>query len=85
MVLGNVVGSNVFNVLCILGITATAMPMHVDGAAIRVDLLAMLALSVAVPLLLWKGRRMARPEGIGLLIFWAVYIASLAWRLPTSG
>ncbi len=85
MVLGNVVGSNVFNVLCILGFTATAMPMAVDGAAAQIDLWAMLGLSVSVPLLLWKGRRMARPEAIGLLLFWALFIGSLAVRTPAGG
>ncbi len=85
MVLGNVVGSNVFNVLCILGFTATAMPMTVDGAAAQTDLWAMLGLSVSVPLLLWKGRRMARPEAIGLLLFWALFIGSLVVRMPVGG
>jgi len=85
MVLGNVVGSNVFNVLCILGVTATTMPMVVDGAGARTDLLAMLALSLLVPLLLWKGRNMGRREGAGLLILWAGYLAFLALRLPTVG
>ena len=85
MILGNVVGSNVFNVLCILGITSTAIPMSVDGSEVQADLLVMLGLSLAVPLLLWKGRRLARLEGLGLLVLWSLYIASLARQLPTSG
>ena len=59
--------------------------MAVDGAAAQIDLWAMLGLSVSVPLLLWKGRRMARPEAIGLLLFWALFIGSLVVRTPAGG
>ncbi|MCO4772401.1 MAG: calcium/sodium antiporter [Deltaproteobacteria bacterium] len=85
MVLGNVVGSNIFNVLCILGVTSSVRPMVVNGAEAQIDLWAMLALTVAVPLLLWKGRRMGRAEGIGLLVFWGIWVGSLVLRLPATG
>jgi len=84
LVLGNVVGSNVFNVLCILGVTASVIPMEVAGSEAMYDVWAMLALSILVPLLLWKGRRMGRAEGVGLLLVWAVWIATLAVRMPAA-
>ncbi len=84
LVLGNVVGSNVFNVLCILGVTATVIPMEVAGEDALYDVWAMLALSILVPVLLWKGRRMGRLEGVGLLMVWGVWIATLAVRMPAG-
>jgi cation:H+ antiporter len=85
MILGNVVGSNIFNVLCILGVTATSIPMVVDASAAELDVLAMLGFSVVVPLLLWRGRRMGRIEGSLLLVGWAAYVISLVVRTSTGG
>lgn len=62
MSVGNVVGSNVFNVLGILGIAALIRPLAVGAAAIEtlVWLTALTALMVAA---LWSGRRLSRTEG----------------------
>jgi cation:H+ antiporter len=62
MSVGNVVGSNVFNVLGILGIAALIRPLAVGTAAIEtlVWLTVLTALMVAA---LWSGRRLSRTEG----------------------
>ncbi|GAB3675261.1 calcium/sodium antiporter [Halopiger thermotolerans] len=63
---GNVVGSNVFNVLGVLGIAALVRPLAVDGAAL-VGLLWVGALTLGATALLATGRRVTRPEGVVLL------------------
>ncbi|WP_224447759.1 calcium/sodium antiporter [Haloprofundus salilacus] len=63
---GNVLGSNIFNFLFILGLAATITPLSVAAAAFdgALWLLGLTALLVAA---LWSGRRLSRPEG-GLLV-----------------
>ncbi len=76
IVLGNLVGSNVFNVLGILGTAALVRPLPVAPREFLPDYLVMLAFSVAVvPLLTLRGR-LGRWEG-GLLV--AGYLAYIVW------
>jgi cation:H+ antiporter len=63
MSVGNVVGSNVFNVLGILGIAALLRPLAVGSAAIE-TLVWIKVLTVAVVAALWSGRRLSRSEGV---------------------
>lgn len=65
--LGNVVGSNIFNVLFILGVSALITPMIVAQRVVRFDVPLMLAVSLAVPLVGWDGR-IDRPEGLAFFI-----------------
>lgn len=80
LVLGNVVGSNVFNVLCILGVTSLVRPMDVDGTAAQPDLVFGLILSGLVIPFVWSGRRLGRGEGLTLLVLWLGYIVWLFVR-----
>ncbi|CAN5733006.1 calcium/sodium antiporter [soil metagenome] len=52
---GNVVGSNIFNVLFILGISALIMPLTVQAQLVRLDLPVMVAASVLLLALAWNG------------------------------
>ncbi|WP_101295495.1 calcium/sodium antiporter [Halegenticoccus soli] len=63
---GNVIGSNVFNVLFVLGVAATIAPLSVSRAAFD-SALWLLGLTVLLVVALWSGRRLSRPEG-GLLV-----------------
>lgn len=78
--IGNVVGSNIFNVLGILGIAALVHPL--DAPALSwIDLGAMLAVSVGLLPLVRSGGRISRAEGAGLL---ALYVAYTWWLLRQS-
>ncbi len=72
---GNVVGSNIFNVFCILGIAAAIQPLDAGGVGRR-ELLTMLALSAIVLPVMWRGYVVNRVEG-GVLI--AAYGAAIAF------
>ena len=70
--LGNVVGSNVFNVLVILGLSAVIVPLRVDQKLIRLDVPIMIAVSVAVAIMGLDGR-IDRLEGACLAACLIVY------------
>ena len=75
--LGNIVGSNIFNILFILGATATVQPLTVPYAAVAPDLWVMLALSLLLVPFLITGSRLGRREGGVLLALYGVYVAYL--------
>jgi len=76
IVVGNVIGSNIFN-LGILGLVALIHPIAVNPSAIRFDLPVMLAFSVLIYPLMRIGSRISRVEGAFLLIFYAVFIYTI--------
>lgn len=73
--LGNVVGSNVFNVLGILGVTALVRPIEVPFDVLALDMGVMTAVSVALWVFLATGLRLGRREAGLLLAFYAAFIA----------
>ena len=77
LAVGNVVGSNIFNILVILGLSAAISPLAVARQIIRLDLWIMLALSALVALLSMDGR-VGRLEGFLLL---AGAISYTAWTV----
>lgn len=79
MAVGNVVGSNIFNVFAILGASALAAPLATRNVR-PLDLGVMLVLSVALWPLLRSGSRLGRTEGTLLL---ASYVAYLSWRIAS--
>lgn len=73
---GNVVGSNIFNVLFILGVSALIVPLVVSSQLIRMDVPIMVALSVLVMLLALDGG-FSRFDGIALFAGLLIYIGVL--------
>lgn len=76
--IGNIVGSNIFNTLGILGTTAVVTPL-VPGEISWTVLWFMFEISIALYLLMLIGRRMTRLKAAGLLLAYAYYIASLVY------
>ncbi|HUG41700.1 MAG TPA: calcium/sodium antiporter [Longimicrobiales bacterium] len=76
---GNVVGSNVFNILCILGLSALAAPagVPVSPAALSFDIPVMTAVAVACLPVFFTGHRIARWEGAVFLGYYLAYTAYL--------
>lgn len=75
--LGNVLGSNIFNILGILGITALVQPMKVPPEIIRLDIWVMAGTAVLAVLVAYTGRRISRAEGAALVACYVVYVGSL--------
>lgn len=76
---GNIVGSNIYNILGIGGATALMAPTDVPREIVTFDNLVMIAISVLVIFFAWTGRRISRGEGAVLLLG---YIGYLAWLWP---
>ncbi len=73
IVMGNLVGSNVFNLLCILGLTALVKPIPVTPEILRLDYLMMLGISVLLLIFLASHKRLVRIEGALLLTCYLMY------------
>ncbi|TWU39564.1 sodium:calcium antiporter [Novipirellula artificiosorum] len=70
--LGNVVGSNILNVLLILGISAVIAPLSVSSQLIRLDVPIMIGVSVFVWLAAWDGS-IGRGETVCMLLAFVTY------------
>jgi cation:H+ antiporter len=80
LAVGNVVGSNIFNILGIIGITAIITPLSAPGISM-VDLSAMVIAAVLLLPLAWTGKILKRWEGLLLLSGYGLY---LWWLWPSS-
>ncbi len=73
---GNIVGSNVFNILFVIGTTALIVPVQFYQEFVQDGIIA-----IGVAVLLWagifRGAKASRPLGITLLILYAAYTAHL--------
>lgn len=76
--LGNVVGSNLFNILLILGATATLHPLPVARSLEYVEIPAMIAFAAVLYPMMRGDLELSRREG-GILL--AAWLAFLAWQL----
>lgn len=80
---GNVVGSNIFNILAVLGLAAAVAPngMRVSPAAINFDIPVMIAVAVICLPIFVTGKTVSRWEG---LLFLGYYIAYTAYLILAS-
>ena len=77
LAIGNVIGSNVFNILLILGLTATIHPLQIEGIT-TIDMAVMLLSVTFVWLFAFTRFKVERWEGFVLLVG---YLAYLAWLI----
>ncbi len=75
--IGNIVGSNIFNLLCIGGVAGMVNPVGL-GNIDRLDFAVMIAVSVLLLPMMWTGFRLVRWEGCVLMASYAGYVA-LRW------
>ena len=80
LTVGNVIGSNIFNLLFVMGIVVVIGSMKVGELAVRIDLWVMLGVSIGIWPLLRTGHVLNRKEGALLLVVYLVYIVSLFLR-----
>lgn len=77
MAIGNVIGSNLFNTLMVVGITAGIAPLPVAAELFTSDMLWMLAATLLLFPLMRTGWRVNRVEGAVLLAVYGVYLGLL--------
>jgi cation:H+ antiporter len=78
---GNVVGSNLFNLLLILGVTSAVCPLPVDAGMMTFDLPVMVGFALVLLLVLLNGLKVYRWEGAVLLL---AYAGVTAWAVLRS-
>lgn len=76
---GNIVGSNIFNLLAVLGGAAVIRPVNVDVASRNIDIHVMIAFALVLIPLFWSGK-LARWQGALLLLAYIVYCGYLFTR-----
>ncbi|MEX1198597.1 MAG: calcium/sodium antiporter [Pseudohongiellaceae bacterium] len=74
--IGNVIGSNIFNILGILGLSSLVSPITAPGISL-VDYGMMIVFTVLLIPLLYTGRILHRVEGIVLLVLYGIYLSVL--------
>lgn len=75
---GNLVGSNLFNLLCVLGLASLVLPVPVNDQALHLDVPVMIGSAIICLPIFARGHRIFRTEGALLL---ACYGAYLTWIL----
>jgi cation:H+ antiporter len=75
--IGNVLGSNIFNLLSILGIASLLQPLPMQGRLMEIDQWVMLGVSVLLLGFLFFGLQLSRLKGAALLVVYAVYVGSM--------
>ena len=80
--IGNLIGSNIFNVLSILGITGLIQEIHVDELFSNYDIFwAIGSTAVLYPLMRFRNK-VSKPEGAFLLLIYIAYISTLVvWNI----
>lgn len=80
--IGNVIGSCLFNVLSIIGITAMITPLEIAEDIRQIDVWVMLASCLILGPMLFGDYKICRRDAALLLIGYGGYIGSLAFRIP---
>lgn len=79
LAIGNVVGSNIFNILFILGISSVISPLTIDFTAF-IDIIVMSVTGVIVFALLKNKNEITKRKGILLLVMYFAYLAYILIR-----
>lgn len=79
MALGNVIGSNIFNILLILGVAAAISPITFLMENI-IDIVILIVMSLVVWIFAWTSKEINRKEGIMMLLMYAVYMVYICIR-----
>ena len=78
ILVGNVVGSNVFNVLAVLGTSSLARPLHVAQSVIFVEAPVMIVVSILLLPFVWSTLRVTRSEGVILVAAYVAFVIVFA-------
>lgn len=78
ILVGNVVGSNVFNVLAVLGTSSLARPLDIAQSVIFVEAPVMIVVSILLLPFVWSTLRVTRPEGVILVAAYVAFVIVFA-------
>lgn len=75
--IGNLIGSSVYNLAFVLGLTALLIPLEVTQELIRIDLPVMVAVSLLCIPVFITGRKVSRTEGVVFMLTYLAYLGAL--------
>lgn len=79
MALGNVIGSNIFNILLVGGLASVISPIAVNMNNI-IDIILLIIISLYIMLLVWKKQLLTRMGGVSMLVIYAAYMFYICAR-----
>ena len=79
LAVGNVIGSNIFNILMVLALSAAVKPIAVNAYAV-IDAVCLVVFSLVTLLLCRSRERLSRPEGLTMLGMYAGYLVYICLR-----
>ena len=79
MALGNAIGSNVFNILFVLGIAGAISPMAFLNENV-IDIVILLVFSLIVWLFAWTKKEIKRGEGLIMVLLYVLYVVYICMR-----
>lgn len=74
VIIGNIIGSNIFNILAILGLTALVVPLEISQTIINFDVWVMVLASTALIPIAFSTRRINRLEGSLMTLAYITYV-----------
>ncbi len=78
---GNLVGSNIFNVFAVLGITGMVKPIDIEQSVMDFDMLWMIGISLLLIPILYLGDKISRVKGFLLFSCYIAYIFILIMKI----
>lgn len=79
MALGNVIGSNIFNILLVGGLASAISPIAVNMNNL-IDIVILVAVSLYIMILVWKKQLLTRAGGVSMLTIYAAYMVYICVR-----
>ncbi len=79
MLFGNIIGSNIFNILWVIGITAVITPIVIPAKMI-IDLTILILINCLLLFFVWKKKELNKKQGVILLMLYALYLIYLFLR-----
>lgn len=84
VVIGNILGSNMFNILGILGVASIIKPIPIDGRIATLDIPIMLGVAIGAATLIWLRPALGRLAGVICLGLYIAYVVWMFQTMPTA-
>lgn len=77
MAIGNVIGSNIFNILCVLGVSSLVLELPLAGRIAAIDQWVMLAVAIMLVVFMMIGRKLGRVKGLLMVLAYGAYVSTM--------
>ncbi|MCH2224419.1 MAG: calcium/sodium antiporter [Crocinitomicaceae bacterium] len=78
---GNLIGSNIFNVFAVIGVTSMVKPIEVTDKVLSFDMYWMLGIALGLGVILWFGKKIGRLSGTLLFATYVTYVLIIVFRI----